>query len=128
MTAEMAAFYRRMLSVGLTDTYERDMDLALEKEDPLSDLLLDLAFCLSDTDKTISILDDYIRARVLDEDKIYPLILNEMRERYVSGRLKLEQIAEMLFEILKEAGLWYEEPWGDLIDLYYEYESRVKRV
>lgn len=110
MTAEMAAFYRRMLSVGLTDTYERDMDLALEKEDPLSDLLLDLAFCLSDTDKTISILDDYIRARVLDEDKIYPLILNEMRERYVSGRLKLEQIAEMLFEILKEAGLWYEEP------------------
>ena len=119
MTVEMAAFYRRMLSVGLSDTYQRDIGLALEKEDPLSELLLDLAFCLSDTSKTISNLDDHIGDRALDEYRIYPMILAEMRELYSNGHLKLEQIAEALFGILEGAGLWYEGPWEELMYLSY---------
>ena len=59
MTVEMAAFYRRMLSVGLSDTYQRDIGLALEREDPLSELLLELAFCLSDVK-----LDALIRTQI----------------------------------------------------------------
>lgn len=123
MTVEMAAFYRRMLSVGLSDTYEHDIGLALENEDPLPELLLDLAFCLSDTSKTISILDDYIYGRTLNEYQIYPMVLAEMRELYVSGSLKLEQIVEILFQILEGAGLWYAGPWEKLTYLYFEYEE-----
>ena len=123
MTVEMAAFYRRMLSVGLSDTYQRDIGLALEKESPLSTLLLELAFCLSDANKTISILDNYIGDRVLNEDKIYPMILEEMRDLYINKRFELEQIAEMLFGILESAKLWYEGPWERLMYLSYEYDE-----
>lgn len=123
MTVEMAAFYRRMLSVGLSDTYQRDIGLALERKDPLSELLLELAFCLSDVNKTISILDNYIGDRVLNEYKIYPMILEEMRDLYNNKRFKLEQIAEMLFGILEGAKLWYEGPWERLMYLSYEYDE-----
>lgn len=123
MTVEMAAFYRRMLSVGLSDTYQRDIGLALEKEDPLSVLLLELAFCLSDANKTISILDNYIGDCNLDEYTIYSMILEEMRELYRMGRFKLEQIAEILFGILEGAGLWYEGPWDQLMYLSCVYDE-----
>lgn len=123
ITVEMAAFYRRMLSVGLSDIYQRDIGLALEKEDPPSELLLELAFCLSDANKTISILDNYIGDCVLNEYKIYPMILEEIRELYNSKRFKLEQIAEMLLGILEGANLWHEGPWEKLIHLSYAYDE-----
>ncbi len=123
MTVEMAAFYRRMLSVGLSNTYQRDIGLALEKEDPLSELLLDLAFCLSDVNKTISILDNYIGGCALDEYRIYPMIVAEMQALYNNNRLNLEQIAEALFGILEDAGLCYEGPWEKVMYLSYEYDE-----
>ena len=123
MNVEMAAFYRRMLSVGLSDTYERNIGLALEKEDPLSNLLLDLAFCLSDTNKTISILDNYIGDCALDENKIYPMILEEMQALYTNNQFTLEQIAELLFKILRGAELSFNGPWEKLTYLSYEYDE-----
>lgn len=123
MTVEMAAFYRRILSVGLTDTYQRGIGLALEKEDPLPEPLLDLAFCLSDINKTISILNGFIDDCSSDEFRIYPMILSEMRALYRSGRLKLAEIAEKLFGVLESAGLQCEEPWKDLVYLSYEYDE-----
>lgn len=123
MTGEMAAFYRRMLSVGFSEPYQRDVGLALETENPLSDPHLDLAFCLSDTNKTISILDRYMDGRTLDEAQIYAMILAEMRQQYVSGSMSLGQVAKILFYILESADLWYVGPWEALTCQYYEYEE-----
>lgn len=123
MTTEMAAFYRRMLSVGVSDTYQCNIGIALENEEPLSELLLELAFCLSDTNQTISILDNYIGDSTLNEYSIYPMILAEMRALYERGRLSLEQTAVALFGILEGAELQFEGPWTELTYLSYEYDE-----
>ena len=49
MTPERAAYHRLMLLSGLPEEYEQELDMALETEDPISPLVLDLAFCMSDT-------------------------------------------------------------------------------
>lgn len=123
MTPEQAVCYRRMLAVGMTDPYQRDLGFALEKEDPLSDLLLDLALCLSDTRQTVLILDDYIGICAVDEAKIHNMICAEMQKSYRNGSMDLLQIAETMFAILLRAGIWNEKAWQELRCLYYEYDE-----
>ena len=48
MTPERAAYHRLMLLSGLREEFDRELDLALETEDPITDPVLDLAFCMSD--------------------------------------------------------------------------------
>ena len=48
MTPERAAYHRLMLLAGLQEEFEKELDFALETEDPITAPILDLAFCMSD--------------------------------------------------------------------------------
>ena len=60
MTPERAAYHRLMLLAGLQEEFEKDLDFALETEDPITAPILDLAFCMSDLNQTVSVLYNYI--------------------------------------------------------------------
>ena len=123
MTLEKAVFYRRMLSVGLSDTYQTEIECAIEQEALLSGLLLDLALCLSDINKTISVLDGYIAGREADEEQVYEMLLSELRKLYLSDAISLQQAAEALLTIQESESLYCGEGWSDLLFLSYEYDD-----
>ena len=72
MTPEDAYFHMILLQTGHTDIYDSHLNTYLQKEDPLSDIVLSLSFC--DTlDKTIGCLYDYTidkKTRVIFVGKI----------------------------------------------------------
>ena len=59
MTPERAAYHRLMLLAGLQEEFEKELDFALETEDPITAPILDLAFCMSDLNQTASVLYNY---------------------------------------------------------------------
>ena len=60
MTSEQAAYYRLLLINGYHEEVKKQIDHALETENPLSDLTLDLSMCFSDVKKQLSVLNRHI--------------------------------------------------------------------
>lgn len=111
MTPEVAAYHRAMLLVGLRDRFDQDFDQGLENEDPLSDLILDLSACASNLNQTISVLHHYTLDHPVDEQKVYELVLEDIRSRYRDGSLSKAQVATTLYSIVNNLGKLLEEPW-----------------
>lgn len=120
MTPERAAYHRLMLLGGLREEFERELDLALEAEDPITSPILDLAFCMSDLDKTVSVLHHYTLDHCVDEQQVYDMIVTELRSQYASQKLSAIQVCEILSKILRVCD--FGEPWIDLYTYLYEYE------
>ena len=120
MTPERAAYHRLMLLVGVREEYEQELDLALETEDPLSPLLLDLAFCMSDLSQTVSFLYNYTLDYSVDEQQVYDMIMAELRRQYVRGQMNAGEVCEILSKIQRICD--FGEPWIDLYTYLYEYE------
>lgn len=111
MTPEVAEYHRAMLLVGLRDRFDKDFDQALENEDPLSDLILDLSTCASDLNQTISVLHHYTLDHPVDEQKVCELVLEDIRSRYRDGSLSKAQVVTTLYSIVSHLGKLLEEPW-----------------
>lgn len=122
MTPERAAYHRLMLLSGLQEEYLRELDTALETEDPITAPILDLAFCTSDLTQTISILYNYTLDYDIDEIQLCDMILDGMRRRYLEKSLSPEQIAQLLYSIVRFTGDWFQPHWYDLCIPSYDYE------
>lgn len=120
MTPERAAYHRLMLLAGAGEEYERELDLALETEDPITSPILDLALCISDLNKTISVLNHYILGCPVDEQQVHDMIMAELRRRYVSREMNAEAVCEVLSRIWQVCD--FSDPWIDLYTYLYEYE------
>lgn len=114
MTPESAAYHRLMLMVGLRDRFDAEVDHALETDDPITSPLLDLACCLSDTEKVISVLYEYTLAHQIDERKVCDLILNDLRSRYLGHQMTRAEITNTMYSILYYSGKRYLDPWEEL--------------
>lgn len=122
MTPEVAEYHRAMLMVGLCDRFDQDFDQALENEDPLSDLILKLSACASDRNQTISVLRDYTLDHPADGQKVYDLILEDIRSRYLDGRLSRAQVVTTLYSIFQNLDEYRGEPWSQFTYLSFDYE------
>ena len=120
MTPERAAYHRLMLLAGLQEEFERELDFALETEDPITSPVLDLAFCMSDLNQTISVLYNYTLDHSVDEQQVYDMIMAELRRQYVSKKLNAREVCEVLSTI--QCICDFGEPWIDLYTYLYEYE------
>lgn len=120
MTPERAAYHRLTLLAGFREEFEQEVDHALETEDPITAPILDLAFCLSDPNQTISILYNYILDCPVDQQQVYDMIMAELRRQFVTRQLTATQVCEALSVIQRTCGL--EEPWFELYRYLYEYE------
>ena len=120
MTPERAAYHRLMLLAGLQEEFEKDLDFALETEDPITAPILDLAFCMSDLNQTVSVLYNYTLDYSVDEQQVYDMIMAELRRQYASKELNAREVCEVLSKIQRICD--FGVPWIDLYTYLYEYE------
>ena len=120
MTPERAAYHRLMLLAGKTEEFERELDFALETEDPITAPVLDLAFCMSDLNQTISVLYNYTLDYSVDEQQVYDMIMTELRRQYVGKQMNAGEVCEVLSKIQRICD--FDEPWLNLYTYLYEYE------
>ena len=120
MTPERAAYHRLMLLAGLQEDFEKELDFALDTEDPITAPILDLAFCMSDLNQTISVLYNYTLDYSVDEQQVYDMIMTELRRQYVGKQMNAGEVCEVLSKIQHICD--FGEPWLDLYTYLYEYE------
>ena len=120
MTPERAAYHRLMLLAGLQEEFARELDFALETEDPITSPILDLAFCMSDLSQTVSVLYNYTLDYSVDEQQVYDMIMTELRRQYVGKQMNAGEVCEVLSKIQQICD--FGEPWLDLYTYLYEYE------
>ena len=120
MTPERAAYHRLMLLAGLQEDFEKELDFALDTEDPITAPILDLAFCMSDLNQTVSVLYNYTLDYSVDEQQVYDMIMTELRRQYVGKQMNAGEVCEVLSKIQHICD--FGEPWLDLYTYLYEYE------
>lgn len=121
MKTEDAYYHLLLLKAGLDDGYDAWLDEYLEREDPLSDIVLDLALCGSDLNKTISCLNSYCGSRPeLDEWKLRERLRLFLKNLFHTGRMDQRTVAEAMYRIASAHGAPWDlesEIWGDFYDL-----------
>ena len=122
MTPEKAQYHLLMLRLGQREEYDRELDRILMEADPLPPLVLDLALCMSDLNKSISILREYLRDHPADQQQVYDLLLADVRRKYDAREWDAIQTAGFLWEVRRVAWDFSEEPWDGLYNLVYEFE------
>ena len=123
MTPQKAILYRRLLSAGIRSDYDQYIDSLLEEEQPLSELTLELACSLSDLNRTVSLLDAYLKTVTWEEAEIYPEILYRltclMDKGEITQRTALDALIAVFSTIPWEAR--WEIPWRAVADLDFDY-------
>lgn len=122
MTPEKATYYRLMLLAGLREEFDQDLEQTLETADPIPDPELDLAFCMSDLDKTISVLNNYALMFSVDEAQVCEMVLTELRKQYLEQRLTSAQLVQIMYTIAQAQESWQDDPWDKLRYPFYDYE------
>ena len=128
MTAEQAVYHKLFLLNGLTESFERELDECLERENPLSDLTLALSTCGGKREEQVHILNEYIRniaPEEIDKDAVFSFVADELRERYEQNPDKeLEAFTMLMHNIARYSGWWQDfEPWATMYlmnDFYNE--------
>lgn len=123
MTPERAAYHALMLRVGLRDTFDREFDEALEQEEPLSDLILDLSSSASDINGTISVLQNFCCDHPPDIDDVYDLVWQDLCARFRSGSLSDLELANLTWTLAEMAEDRWNADWQDFRTLEYHYET-----
>ena len=120
MTPDEAQYYLLMFRLGEYAEYDQALDKLLEEQDPLSPLVLELAFCMSDRRETISVLHNFLLDHPADERKLMESKLAWVRRQYSEKAMTAVQAAEYLSRVYYvKPDL---EPWWELYDYFYDYE------
>lgn len=120
MTPDQAQYYFLMLRMGEYDEYDAFLDRLLLEQDPLSDLVLELAFCMSDREQTVSVLRNFLLDHPADGQALMDSQLAYVRKRYSEQAMTAAEAANYLYGLMVAAE--WEEPWSDLWQYYDVYE------
>ena len=112
MTPEQAQYHLLMLRMGEYEEYDAALDRLLVEQDPLSPLVLELAFCMSDRRETISVLHNFLLDHPADEAQLMESQLAYVRKKYSEKAMTALQAADYLYGLIV-ANDW-NEPWFDL--------------
>ena len=125
MKCEDAFYYKNLLLLGFSDGYDEWLDSCLEKESPLSDVVLDLSLCGSDRKKTISVLHNYCIRQNFDETSAHNKLRLFFKEAYHSNRMSKEETVSMMYRLSVNIGIQANsdvaDVWGSMYALgdYY---------
>lgn len=103
-TAEDVLCCRELLRLGVSGPLTRRLDAALEREDPLSDLVLSLSFCTSDGER-LHALNEFLWAVPADRIDVplaYRLLLDELRVLRADGEKTPDELAYMMYVIARD--------------------------
>lgn len=127
MTFEEALYYKLELSVGLTENFDAYLEKSLVEEEPLSDIILDIVSCGSDYNKIISVLNDFVldaSDSETDNSKYRSLILNDLKELYLSGAKTRKELVEIMNSMAASDDKWLGDGfWGTMYNMWDYYSS-----
>ena len=124
MTPEQAFYHMLMLKIGRTEAYDRELDRLLEEQDPLSPLVLELAFCMSDRRETISVLHNFLLDHPADDAQVCGRLLRDMARCWRDRSMSAEEISDFLYRCALNSGRdHWEDPWYRLYDFTYALEE-----
>ena len=104
MKREDAFYYKQLLTLGFSDGFNEWFDSFLEADKPLSDIVLDLACCGSDINKTISLLHNYCLEQPFDEVVACDRLRLFFKEAYHSNRMSKEEVVATMYRLTLNVG------------------------
>ena len=114
MTYEYAVYFRLLLLNGYPDELQQYIENALVEEDPLSDIVLELAMA-SDDKELLSVLNEYllpVNDCDIDYDKsVFGLVISFLKRKYVDDAMPMKSIAELMYQIAIQTDRDSDEPW-----------------
>ena len=128
MNREEAFYYEILLTLGYSSEYDEWLNTYLKTEDPLSDIVLDLAWCGADKEKAISILRKYRLEESVDEENVCNRIRLFLKNAYHTKQLNKEQVATAMYAVASHicgSGDFDTKVWGDMF-CFDEYYSMAK--
>ena len=99
MKREDAFYHKIMLMSGLDDGYDEWLNYYLESENPLSNIVLELACCGSDVNKTISALHNYCAEQPFDEAAVCDRVRLFYQKAYCSKKMSKEEITSSMYRL-----------------------------
>ena len=124
MKREDAFFHKLMLMTGLDDDYDKWLNCYLESENPLSDVVLELACCGADVNKTISVLHNFCGEQSFDEAVVCDRVRTYFKDAYYKKRMSKEEISSAMYRLalnVGDPGDFNIHLWGSMyyLDEYY---------
>ena len=99
------AFYHKLLLMtGLDDGYDEWLNYYLESENPLSAIVLELACCGSDINKTISVLQNYCGEHPFDEAAVCDRVRLFFNHAFYSNKMNKKEISSTMYRLALNVG------------------------
>lgn len=99
MTREDAYYEQIKLLCGEWDSFEQWLNTYLEKEDPLSDIVLELLDCRGDIKEVERCLNLYCLEKPFDQESVHVRLRTELWEQYKKGVKAKDDVISTLFRI-----------------------------
>lgn len=110
MTREDALYQKLLLAAGFVEQYELWLAEFVEKEDPLSDIVLDLSWCGGDFKEIVSCLHRFLTDSVVDDIAVAERLRLFVKEQYESGKLDEEGCMTAFYhfsaEMIGHSSIW----------------------
>ena len=119
MKREDAFYHKLMLMTGLDDGYDEWLNYYLESENPLSNIVLELACCGSDINKTISVLHNFCMEQPFDEAVVCDRLRAYFQDAYYTNRMSKEEISSTMYRLALNVGDPGDFDMGIWGSLYY---------
>ena len=97
MTREDAHYRRILLLCGIWDDFDEWLDSYLEKEDPISDIVLTLTDCRGDMKEAEYALHLYCTEAPFDEESVHERLRLYLRDGYQSGKMTKDAVMSLIF-------------------------------
>lgn len=104
MKREDAFYYKQLLTLGFSDGFDEWFDSLLEADKPLSDIVLELACCGSDINKTISLLNSYCLEQPLDEATVCDRLRLFFKDAYHYGKMNKAEVVATMYRLALNVG------------------------
>ena len=104
MKREDAFYHKLMLMTGLDAGYDEWLNFYLECENPLSNIVLELACCGSDINKTISVLHNFCMEQPFDEAVVCNKVRAFFKDAYYTNRMSKEEISSAMYHMALNVG------------------------
>lgn len=126
MTIDRAYYHKLMLEVGLTESFDCELDKLLEQEDPLSELTLDLSICGGNRNEQIHILNDFVCSvpkEQIDSDAVFSLVASDILNYCEKTGDDLEGILRRVHSVAESSEFEADEPWHSLWSILFLYDD-----
>ncbi len=97
ITREDAYYFMILLNLGIRDEFDKCLDFHLENEDPLSEIVMNLALCGLDVNKTITCLMSYSKQAPTDYSEVCTRLRMFLKNGYESGTYTLPETVNLMY-------------------------------